>query len=481
MPIRLTCESCGATFRVAEKHAGQRGRCPRCRAVVAVSDPPPAAPAEVDAETSEPAGPLVLKDILEAFHGDIEPVRRTLLYRFAVLVLAVLLLMLPFAYLALIAAVGWLFVYHITHNIDAVARTHSVWALLFGYVGPIVVGAILLFFMVKPLFAPRRRTGRLRTLEFGEDPLLFALVTRVARAAGAPEPKRIDVDAHANASAGFGGILGVLFGGDLVLTIGLPLVAGLTVQQFAGVVAHELGHFSQGAAMRLTYVVRSINAWFARLVYERDDWDEALAEGCQRGDRLSVILLVALLCVWLTRRVLWVLMAVGHGLSCFVMRQMEYDADRFETRLVGTAAFLETSRRLLLLEHGTNVAHTLTVHAWLSGGRLPDDLSDLIVGVASAVPRDEVLEIDRKMQQAKTGLFDTHPAHGDRVRAARREKAPGVFHLGGPAARLFSDFAKTSRAASMDFYRFAFSKRVRRDMLVPATTLLSGGNGSTDA
>jgi Zn-dependent protease with chaperone function len=284
------------------------------------------------------------------------------------------------------------------------------------------------------------------------------------------------VDASADASAGFGGIAGIVFGGDLVLTIGLPLVAGLTVQQFAGDVAHELGHFSQGAAMRLTYVVRSINFWFARLVYERDDWDEALAEGCQRGDRLTPILLVALLCVWLSRRVLWVLMAVGHGLSCFVMRQMEYDADRFETRLVGTAAFVETARRLLLLGYGTDVAHALMLHAWFSGRGLPDDLAALIVGAASRLPPKKALAMDRKMQQVKTGLFDTHPAHGDRVRAARRENAPGVFHLEGSATQLFNNFAKTSRAASLDFYRVAFSRSVRRDMLVPATTFLSGEN-----
>src|SRR5262249_33582850 len=162
------------------------------------------------------------------------------------------------------------------------------------------VGAILLFFMVKPFFARRSRAQKLRTLEFGEEPLLFALVTRVAQAVEAPEPKRIDVDCQVNASASFGSKLGVVFGGDLVLTVGLPLVAGLSIQQFAGAIAHELGHFTQGAGMRLSYVVRSVNAWFARIVYERDDWDESLVRGCEQGDRLSLFLLVAMFCVWLT-------------------------------------------------------------------------------------------------------------------------------------------------------------------------------------
>jgi hypothetical protein len=53
--------------------------------------------------------------------------------------------------------------------------------------------------------------------------------------------------------------LGV-FKKDLVLTIGLPLVAGLSVREFGGVLAHEFGHFAQGGGMRLTALVRYVNA-----------------------------------------------------------------------------------------------------------------------------------------------------------------------------------------------------------------------------
>ena len=64
--------------------------------------------------------------------------------------------------------------------------------------------------------------------------------------------------------------LGV-FKKDLVLTIGLPLVAGLSIREFGGVLAHEFGHFAQGGGMRLTALVRFVNGWFARVVYERDE------------------------------------------------------------------------------------------------------------------------------------------------------------------------------------------------------------------
>jgi hypothetical protein len=81
------------------------------------------------------------------------------------------------------------------------------------------------------------------------------------------------------------------------------------------------GHFSQGRAMSLTFIVRSVNAWFARVVYERDAWDDRLRSTAQRSDfRFGIILHMARAMVWVTRRILWLLMNVGH------CRQLFHDA-----------------------------------------------------------------------------------------------------------------------------------------------------------
>ena len=84
------------------------------------------------------------------------------------------------------------------------------------------------------------------------------------------------MDCAVNASAGFMHGPFSVFRRDLVLTIGLPLVAGLSAREFAGVLAHEFGHFAQGGGLRLTGIVRGVNAWFGRVVYERDEWDVKL-------------------------------------------------------------------------------------------------------------------------------------------------------------------------------------------------------------
>src|SRR5690606_33534294 len=105
---------------------------------------------------------------------------------------------------------------------------------------------------------------------------IWALVERICAAVRAPVPRTIAVDADVNASASFErGWLG-FFTGNLRLTIGLPLVTGLRLDELAGVLAHEFGHFAQGGGMRVSFVVRSISGWFARVVYERDSWDQRL-------------------------------------------------------------------------------------------------------------------------------------------------------------------------------------------------------------
>ena len=118
-------------------------------------------------------------------------------------------------------------------------------------------------------------------------------------------PARVQVDCQVNASAGFATVPVMPGAPRLVLTIGLPLAAGLTVRQFGGVLAHEFGHFAQGGGMRLTYIVRSINRWFSRVAYERDAWDEKLDEWSNRGNwMLSLTLHLAKASVWCSRQVL---------------------------------------------------------------------------------------------------------------------------------------------------------------------------------
>ena len=206
-----------------------------------------------------------------------------------------------------------------------------------------------------------------------------------------------------------------------MLKIGAPLIAGLDTGQLAGILAHEFGHFTQGTGLRLTYMVRAINYWFVRVVYERDGWDQWLEETANDWDfRVGWILRLSQLCVLVSRGILWVFMVVGHAASGFMLRQMEFHADAHESRLVGGPGFAATTRRLARL----NVAYAAAMRdlgQMVDHGRLPDDLPQLMLMEDIAQPDELVAEIERQQQGTKTGWFDTHPADRDRIRRAARE------------------------------------------------------------
>jgi Zn-dependent protease with chaperone function len=299
MTIPLTCDSCQANFRLKDSFAGKRCRCPKCQAIICVPLLPPGL-----VHREEPGGNIatqnpadlrkeLLRQILAAFEADLPRLRRTRAYRLGILLVAGAMLSLPILYVGLIAlcilAVGW----HALHTPAILGGSTFLFGWIFLYFGPLLAGALLVLFLIKPLLAPRPKWQKAKALQFGKEPVLFAFVTRLARAVSAPEPTRIEVDYQVNASAGFGSGLAGLFGRELTLRIGLPLVAGLTVEQFAGVLAHELGHFSQGTGMRLTYLVRCVNAWFARAVYQRDGLDESLQSWCVDTGRFAPIFWLA--------------------------------------------------------------------------------------------------------------------------------------------------------------------------------------------
>ncbi len=50
-------------------------------------------------------------------------------------------------------------------------------------------------------------------------------------------------------------------------------------------------------------------------------------------------------------------MLAGHGISCFMLRQMEFDADSYEIKLAGSATFIETSVRMRELHVGAQFGY----------------------------------------------------------------------------------------------------------------------------
>jgi len=325
---------------------------------------------------------------------------------------------------------------------------------LLAYFTPLFVGVVLVFFMIKPLFARRPPRAQPLALDPAINSTLYAFVARICETVGAPMPRRIDLNCELNAAAGFCRGIGSLFSNDLVLTIGVPLVACLNLREFAGVMAHEFGHFTQGFGMRLSYIIRRINLWFARVVYERDAWDVMLIEWAEEAEdwRIMLVASCARFGVWCSRLLLMLLMFIGHGVSCFLLRQMEYDADSYEIKLAGSEATEATVKRLNVLGEALGRSYKEMRSSWNTGKKLPENFPAFLAHQHGRLSEQVRTHIEDRVGLARTGLFHSHPSDGDRIRRARQADEPGIFHLEFPATVLFANFEVVARQITMLHY-----------------------------
>ena len=443
----------------------------------------PSQAAERNPRTATPAKPASADPHRLLAHLDISvpPVQVPAGYGVAMAALVAFLALITVAYVALVAFLAWLFVWHLFQTF--VSFQHGPYFLF--HIPMALLGGLLLLFLVKPVFFRQHRGhDGVVTLRQRDEPLLFAFVEKLCAATGARVPAIIEVDCEPNAGARLHrrGIAGG-FGKELVLRIGLPLVSALSVRQFAGVLAHELGHFNQRGGMTSAHLIRLAIAFFAKVVFERDRLDEILHR-LRRSNSLigRVTFWLAAWIIEAARGVLWLMLIVGELLTCGVLRRMEYEADRVEAHVAGAREFVRTSKLLVFLSIASRHARENLADAW-NQRRLAEDLPALVVAHAKqlAEHRDDILKF---MQCEKTRWFDTHPCYTDRVRNVEALGAAGLVACDVPAKGLFADFAATCRRSTDFLYRALLGPDIEEAKLVPTRELMdqrAGERGSFQA
>ena len=230
--------------------------------------------------------------------------------------------LLPVSFAALVAGLGGGLLWHLQAHLGWVRGPEAGASGILLY-GLLALGLGLPFaFLLRPLLARPQRHPAGIALVPEDEPRLFTFVGQICEALGSPMPARIRASMDVNASARFAPGAASVVEGRLELTLGLPLVRGLDLAQFAGVLAHELGHFGQGGAMRLVHAIRSVNIWFARAASVEGAWERRPLDG---GALDSLLLPFLALCRGCAAAARWTLRAhirAGQMTSCLLLRQM---------------------------------------------------------------------------------------------------------------------------------------------------------------
>jgi hypothetical protein len=416
-----------------------------------------------------PSTSLSTDEVLSSLQDDIDPIEVPRSYSIGLVFISALMMLLPLLYIALIMSVGYGTYYHATENFDIIVDRwmwEKLALLIFAYILPIVFGTILTIVMIKPIFAPRPIKNQAISLNPYKEELLHDFVRRISEIVRAPMPRRIDIDCETHASARFDiGVISI-FNEELVLRLGLPLAADLNARQFAGVLARELGRFSNVHRKRLVFIIRSMDNVLSQVVSVRDAWDVTLVKWSRKAHRgYRIILSIVRFFVWLTRKMLWIFMKAGRLASYRIIRRMELLADTYQTRVAGSKDFVDTHMRLSIL--GIASKHTSAdLGKERKNNRLADNLPDLILTMNNRIPSLIKYHCKRRIIETKTGLFNNRPSDRDRIIHALRENAPGILGLEIPAKHLFSDFDSLSREATIEYYQNKFGIAVPEDKLV---------------
>jgi len=408
--------------------------------------------------------------IAESFLGRVQPIRPSVAYRLRITAVAALIASLPLIYLALICLVMY------------GEASYAVWGaihlpknplrlFLILYLGPLLAGLILVLFLLKPILASRTVSCQLLTIDSDSQPEFFDFLRRVSAAVGASMPTRIELDNQANASASFDPTLRSFFKRDLVLTLGLPLVACLNVNQLAAVVAHEFGHFTQSAGMRFHHLIWYVNSWLAAGVHDRDNWDEALADVADgAGWLIGLAVLASRGLILLVRALLALLLFVANRARASFSRQMEFHADEYASGLAGSSCYVDTLALLPVIDTAY-VTALVDIAQEVSNGSLPDDFP-LFVRARTLTMAPDAREAAIREDALESSKDADHPPIAERTARIEARRDAAVFRLDAPATALFRNFPDLARSVTARQYPDWFGPVVEHVRSCPTTEAL---------
>jgi len=477
--ITVDCPHCGKQFRLKDELAGRKGKCPQCQKTIEVPQlqavsaaigvaaqvvrPPPIATAASAAKTERVASaaapqPVALsaeqvrEQLQAALQGSIAPPRVGVLRKLGGLIVLVVLLLMPLFYAAVIVGLAlgmyWLAVSSVGQGLSPA---------IFWIVE--VLAGVALVCLIKPLVERQRRAVDLYPVDLSEESLLRDFLAQICQQIDAPPPQKVQLECSPR--------LAVSTARGSQLTLGLPLVACLNIEQFAGMVAGQMALVRRRSGCRVTNLIRGINGWLWRSVYGQSRFDQWLALVAERPHfHLAKLLLPLRATKFVAQAVLFVPMFIANTVAAGVVRHAELDADRCTVRLVGRKRFAELLERVEQAEFTWEgvIAELDFLHREQA---LPDSLpQQLALRMLDMTPelcaalRETVNKPDEKP-------FDSRASRPERLEAMAGESESGVLHCTLPARCLLLAYDEIGRKMTWDYYSARFGAQLLKAGMKP--------------
>lgn len=333
--------------------------------------------------------------------------------------------------LAAVLAVGW--AYALSVPTRAVLQTMST----------------LTFFAAATIFAILRsipfRHGKPDGIAISRDkaPDLVSLIEEVRTELGGPPIDQIYLTDDLNAAVVQRPIIGPLGKFRNELIIGLPLMQALSVPEFKGVVAHEIGHLIGDHGKAYIWWMRGYRIWSS-------------FESHTEGRRSLTDLPINALRKIFEKRVF--------GVSFVMSRDNEFVADQFEARVVGPRIAARTMVRITIADRFLGQFwDSFTDRCAMQETDCPGPYAELDQRLKTLTGWDGAKGALNTELAQKTGVLDSHPSLEERLHAfGHQAYVPGPIQtsasilLGGLRTEAIAEFDRrwwVENAESIKEYR----------------------------
>jgi len=315
-----------------------------------------------------------------------------------------------------------------------------------------LLGTLALLIVLKPLLALRASRHRGIVISAEQEPDFHACIEDVCERIDAPMPSEIRLYNEASVrTAYFRGPLG-FFRNEPVLTIGVPLIAGLNASQLAGLVALSLNRYRRPNAPRATAILLATNGWLQRAVYE-DDPIEAVVRRWHKDGRLGEGLFRLIERFFNAGRQLvrW-RMALSRRLGRRLIHRSVAEGDKMALAFSGSDGFIRLLDQTSLLDFTSNNVLPKLTEQWESKGELPDNLVQMVVLRARQYPATMPQKLRQMQEQQKAAIGDVLPSDTQRLERVAHQPIMAAYYCLSPAVVLFRNYAKLTHTMTLRFY-----------------------------
>ena len=259
---------------------------------------------------------------------------------------------------------------------------------------------VLLFRLVLRALRVRARRPDGVRVRRSDAPELFALIDRLARELHTPRLHRVLLTEDCNAALAQIPRLGPLGWYRNYLLLGLAEMQALSPEELQPLLAHELGHLSRQHGRLGAWIYRIRATWMrlAMMVEVQSQWGRPLFD-------------------WFLER--W--WPYFNAYSFVLVREREYEADRFAASIAGKETFARALGTSYVM--GEFLSRRFWPAVYRSAEKHPEPPGDVLAALARALGTGPAPDDARRWLKAalcrRTGLVDTHPALAERLGALR--------------------------------------------------------------